>query len=292
MSQKEKQARRNLSPRGIYPRGKFIPKRNLSPRGIYPRVDKVIALSVWCRLVGFSALIGAKSGDKHLPMVVRCVWFFVFLAFCCLCTSASFLTIKAQEVKQGGSGTGVEGEAAEAEEAYKLGILFAEGGDHTSAFDWFVSAAERGHIEATYWLARAYAEGRGTVRDDKLAVSLFQTAVKAGHTGAMGGLGLMYFGGRGGLAKSVGKAEELFRGAAQRGNAQAMYNLGNLYARGGAEGTSNLAMAYVLLEMAEQNGIKEAQVSRVGVEARLSLAQRTQVEALRAQWRSSIEANK
>ncbi len=229
---------------------------------------------------------------RELPMAVRYLCFFVFFALCCLYTSASFLAIKAQEVEQGGSGAGAEGDASEAEEAYKLGILFAEGGDHTSAFDWFVSAAERGHIKATYWLARAYAEGRGTVRNDNLAVSLFQTAVKAGHTGAVGGLGLMYFGGRGGLTKSVGKAEELFRSAAQHGNAQAMYNLGNLYALGGAEGAHDLATAYVLLELAEKNGIKEAKVSKAGVEARLSVAQRAQIDALRTQWKNSIKANK
>ena len=225
-------------------------------------------------------------------MIVRNLCLFALLVLGCSYTSASLLSVSAQEVQQGGSGTGVEGDAAEAKEAYKLGLLLSEGGDHASAFEWFASAAERGHIEATYMQARAYAEGRGVARNDKLAVPLFQVATKGGHTGAMSGLGMMHFAGRGGLQKSTGKAEELFRSAAQRGNAQAMYNLGNIYARGSQDRKSDLAMAYVLLELAQHNGIQEAQTLKQSVEAKLSLEQRTEIDALRTQWKNSLEANK
>ncbi len=229
-------------------------------------------------------------------MIVRSLCLFALLVSGCFLgcsyTIASLQSVSAQEVQQGGSGTGTEGDAAEAEEAYKLGMLLSKGGDHAGAFEWFASAAERRHVEATYMQARAYAEGHGVARDDKLAVPLFQIAVKEGHTGAMSGLGLMHFAGRGGLQKSVGKAEELFRRAAQRGNAQAMYNLGNLYARGSQDRKPDLAMAYVLLELANQNGIKEAQTLKQSVEGKLSLAQRTEVDALRTQWKNSLKANK
>ena len=217
---------------------------------------------------------------------------FAFFALCCLDASVLSKSVLAQEVEQGGSGVGPEGDAAEAVEAYKLGILLEQGGDSKAAFDWFVSAAERGHIDATYRLARAYAEGRGVLRNDKLAVLLFQTAVKAGHRDAMGGLGLMYFAGRGGLQRSSGKAEALLRSAAQGGSAQAMYNLANLYARSGSDRKADLSMAFVLLELAAQNGIKEAETLKQSVEAKLSAAQRSQIETLRTQWKNSIQANK
>ena len=227
-------------------------------------------------------------------MVSRCLWVFALLALCCFNTSAGvfFTSVLAQEVEQGGSGAGAEGKAAEAEEAYKLGVLLEQGGDNAGAFDWFASAAERGHIEATYRLGRAYAEGRGVARNDKLAVPLLQTAVKAGHAGAMGSLGMMYFGARGGLPKSIGKAEELFRNAAQHGNAQAMYNLGNLYARDSGGREADLVTAYVLLELAAQKGVQPAQALGQSIDAKLSLAQRSQINAVRTQWKNSIEANK
>ena len=227
-------------------------------------------------------------------MIIYSFRYFAFFALCCFHASASVLpsVASAQEVEQGGSGSGAEGDANEAAKAYDLGILFDKSGDHASAFIWFSVATELGHTGAIYRKGRAYAEGRGVTRDDKLAVPLFEEAVKAKHTGAMNSLGLLYFAGRGGLLKSSGKAEELFRNAAQHGNAQAMYNLGNLYARGSGDTQPDLAMAYVLLELASQQGVQEAESLGQRLEGSLSLAQRTQINALRAQWKNSIEANK
>ncbi len=225
--------------------------------------------------------------------------YFTLFALCCFLASASVLlsavfarAALAQDIEQGGTGAGAEGDANEAAKAYDLGVLFEKSGDHESAFSWFSVAAEFGHTESIYRMARAYAEGRGVARNDKFAVPLFQEVVKTNHTGAMNSLGLMHFAGRGGLPKSSGKAEELFRNAAQRGDTQAMYNLGNLYVRGSGDRKANLAMAYVLLDLAAQSGIKEAESLKQGVDARLSIAERLEVDALRTQWRNSIEANK
>ena len=53
-----------------------------------------------------------------------------------------------------------------------------------NVFNFQLTMAERGHVEAQYLLAGMYAEGHGTERDMELALQWYQKAAANGHSDA------------------------------------------------------------------------------------------------------------
>ena len=57
---------------------------------------------------------------------------------------------------------------------YYLGENEAQ--DFALAFEWFGKAAERGHLEAQYYLGSMYYDGSGVSKDDEKAIEWYQKA--------------------------------------------------------------------------------------------------------------------
>ena len=53
--------------------------------------------------------------------------------------------------------------------------------DLEEAVKWFAKAAERGNVEAMYYLGECYRDGSGVDEDQKKAVEWFTKAAKQGH---------------------------------------------------------------------------------------------------------------
>ena len=164
---------------------------------------------------------------------------------------------------------------------YMSGLLIYSGevkpvfGDNQGA-SYFKSAADLGHPEATYYLARCYHDGFGVSRNlekafelyykacelgsesacldlggayydrkeyDK-ALKIFKMAADRGYASCIANIGLMYYYGRG-VPSDVNEAARLFGEAADKGDAMAQYNLAIcLYYGYGVPVNHDLALYY------------------------------------------------
>ncbi|MBS0648030.1 MAG: SEL1-like repeat protein [Verrucomicrobia bacterium] len=150
------------------------------------------------------------------------------------------------------------------EEEYQKGSSFKKSGNLVQAFNYYLKAAELGHIEAQFQLSECYINGKGTVqdrkkaeewcqkaakqkhlvaqgvcylwgwgvpRDDKEAVKCFRTAAEQGQLNAQTRLGMCYASGRG-VAPDVEEGMKWYRKAAEQGDDSAQYVLGSCYLKG------------------------------------------------------------
>lgn len=182
-----------------------------------------------------------------------------------------------------------------AENEYQQGCLFAKSGDLKQAFLNYQKAAEKGHVEAQYQLARCHATGKGTSQDKRKAYEWYRKAAAQGHLVAQGDC---YYFGYGRLqdflealkqdevlhsfliealksrwcgwdithpiTKNFIKACRVYEYAAEQGNAEAQYRLGLHYCEG-PEIAINFNKAIELLQRAAEQGHLEAQY-RLGLQ--------------------------
>ncbi len=94
------------------------------------------------------------------------------------------------------------------------------------AFRWFRSAAEQGHAEAQAGLALFYMKAQGTSRDDTKALEWLRKGAAGGSSSAMYYLGVFYDEGRAGLPKSRAEARAWYTRSADLGNPEARKALG------------------------------------------------------------------
>lgn len=85
----------------------------------------------------------------------------------------------------------------ETEHNLKRGKECFDGGVYEVAFRYFQEAAEQGHIEAQYRLAKMYQEGLGVFESKKHAAQWFDKAAEQGHAEAQYSLALQYMHGKG-----------------------------------------------------------------------------------------------
>jgi len=100
------------------------------------------------------------------------------------------------------------------------------------AIAWLKSASDKGLVEASYNLARAYEKGLGVSRDDKLAFDLYQSAEKAGIREASLALALLLIRGGKDIEKNPALGVRKISQMALEGQPQACLNLGILYENG------------------------------------------------------------
>ncbi|MBR3977553.1 MAG: SEL1-like repeat protein [Bacteroidaceae bacterium] len=103
--------------------------------------------------------------------------------------------------------------------------------EFNAAAKLYLFAAEKGHADAQYMLARCYMTGRGVPVSEKDMVKWMTKAAEQGHDYAQNELGLCYKFGKG-VEKSDSEAAKWFRKAAQQGNADGQCNLGICYEYG------------------------------------------------------------
>lgn len=109
--------------------------------------------------------------------------------------------------------------------------------DAFKAYELFVEAAARGHVEAGYEAAQSARLGRGTERNLKLAYAMYRVAADKGHVQAAFSAAALTAQEGGDMVAAV----KLYRQAADASHAGAAHNLGVLYARG--QGTERDALA-------------------------------------------------
>ena len=114
-------------------------------------------------------------------------------------------------------------------QVYDAGMLVNE--DDQKAFQWYLRASEGGHIEAQYNLAYKYDVGNGTAENNSEAVRWYSIAADSGHVTAQANLAQMYDVGEG-VEEDDEKALKLYLKAAQQGHAIAQLNLGIKYDNG------------------------------------------------------------
>ena len=169
---------------------------------------------------------------------------------------------------------------APAQETLGIGYFTGEAGktDYEAAIGLLTAAAEDGRAEATFWLASAFAQGRGVERDDAEARRLLDRSVELGSTEGMRVRGLQLIHGQG-RDPDLARGVEDLRTAAEKGNLNASYQLAHEYlsgerlgidyvrARGGLESLSTRSIPLVQLWLSQlyEKGLGvEADASRGG----------------------------
>lgn len=114
---------------------------------------------------------------------------------------------------------------------YNLGYLYEQGicveQSYSKAFEWYIKAAERGHVGALYNVGYMYYQGRGVTQDHKQAFKWYSLAAAQGHGLAQFYLGSLYEQGDG-VDRDIDKAFELYFKSAQYGITEAQNKLANL----------------------------------------------------------------
>ncbi len=110
------------------------------------------------------------------------------------------------------------------EAQFLMGTAFAEAlgrtRDDRLAAEWYLRAAEAGHVLAAHNMGNIHFSGTGVVQDDALAVRWWMQAAQAGDAIPQFRLGEMYEHGRG-VEENLESAKLWYRESARRGNSNA-----------------------------------------------------------------------
>ena len=105
---------------------------------------------------------------------------------------------------------------------------FYSQGAYDKAVRIFQTLADKGEVEAKFYLAFCYGNGQGVPQDYSKAVYWYEKAADQGFALAQNNLGILYENGLG-VAQDYSKAVYWYEKAANQNFAQAQYNLGNCY---------------------------------------------------------------
>ncbi|MCA3595836.1 MAG: SEL1-like repeat protein [Methylobacterium sp.] len=158
---------------------------------------------------------------------------------------------------------------------FELGARLADGRgvvrDPKLAARWFEQAAAQGHAPSQYRLASLYREGRGVAKDAALAFQWFDRAAAQGHVLAMHNAGVLLAEGVHGAPDYAGAAL-WFRRAAEHGVKDSQFNVAILFARGLGV-NQDMGEAYRWFSLAAMQGDPDAGKKRDDIAARLSKEQ-------------------
>ena len=163
-------------------------------------------------------------------------------------------------------------EQGDAQAQFLLGRMYATGEgwpqDEQEAVTWYRLAAEQGYTEAQFNLGSAYANGRGVTKDDREAAAWWHLAAEQGDALAQRNLGLLYDLGRG-VPQDDREAASWLRLAAEQGDAQSQYLLGFMYDYG--EGVpQDYAEAHIWLNLAASRSTGEQREQAVTARDRVA----------------------
>lgn len=132
-------------------------------------------------------------------------------------------------------------EAGDAMSTYKLGRAYAQGRmglsvDASKAFDWYLRAANAGHVHSMGRVSEAYFYGDSVASNHSLALRWAAAGDALGDTRSSLNLGYLFYHGRAGLPIDMEQAFRLRLKSTDVANSKGKYNLAMMYANG--EGTS------------------------------------------------------
>lgn len=120
------------------------------------------------------------------------------------------------------------------------------------ALKWYRKAAELGDVNARFHVAFCYDRGRGAKQDPAEAVKWYEKAASQGHVRAMGMLGACYTLGKG-VEADPEKSLSWYSQAAERGDADAQFNTGYCYDKGrGTEADPETAVKWYARAAAQE----------------------------------------
>ena len=174
---------------------------------------------------------------------------------------------------------------------YELGVRTADGRgtprDPKAALALFEKAAAKGVVPAQYWVGNAYERGVGAPRDVEAAKTWYKKAADGGNVRAMHNLAVLLAeagaGGKPDYATAIG----WFTKAAEHGVRDSQFNLAVLYARGLGVPQS-LAKSYLWLAIAAGQGDEDAGRKRDEVAGRLPAPDLAKVKAEVEKWRAAV----
>ena len=127
-----------------------------------------------------------------------------------------------------------------------------ESGDYKAAFKEMLPVAEEGHVDAQYWVADMYRNGKGIQKNLSAAAQWYTKSAEQGDRWAQYNLGVMYDLGEGVLENDK-TAVKWYTKAAEQGYARAQTNLGVMYSNG--EGVlTDYVRAYMWYNIGAYNG--------------------------------------
>ncbi|MDF9833959.1 TPR repeat protein [Ereboglobus sp. PH5-5] len=179
---------------------------------------------------------------------------------------------------------------SDAKEQYNLGLAHLMRGtpkDISTAFKYFQTAAEQGHVNAQYNLAYMYKMGQGTSKDLPSAFKWYQKAAEQGNAWAQHSLALMYRAGEG-TPQNLPAAVKWFQKAAEQGDSKGQYNLATMHYHG-AGTPKDLPAAFKLYQKAAAQGHGEAQFQLAVAYYDGEGIDKDEVEALA--WLYTVKAN-
>jgi TPR repeat protein len=182
---------------------------------------------------------------------------------------------------------------------YDLGEWVSEGEE---AVEWFLKAAEQGHVEAQVDLAWRYEGAEGVAPDAERAVKWLRRAAERGHSGAQRDLGRHYADGDG-VEQDYEQALRWIRLAADGGNELAQFDLGEMYAAGRGVPRDDVQAAMWWCRAAEHGDDflqyrLAARYADASVEAQKAMeramtpVQRAKVQETVAEWRQDFESRR
>ncbi len=153
------------------------------------------------------------------------------------------------------SDAGNVGASASLGRLLSLGLVFGAK-NQSEAADYYLKAAEAGHLASMTRYALFAKDGVGMARNDSLAAKWFRKAADGGHEAAMTNLGTLYETGRG-VSQDYAEAARWYRKAVDKGHVFAMHKLALMYESGRGVAKDD-AEAVKLLTEASDKGLSEA----------------------------------
>jgi|GEM_PF-5707591 len=121
-------------------------------------------------------------------------------------------------------------EQGHVEAQYTIGFRIY-GGNREKSLKWFLKAAEQGHQHAQFRAAEMYYKGDGVQKDLKEAFKWYLKAAEQGSSAAQGQVGKMYHKGEG-VSQDDKEAFKWFLKGAKNGYGEAQFNVGLMYYEG------------------------------------------------------------
>lgn len=118
-----------------------------------------------------------------------------------------------------------------AEEYYNNAQKYDKEGKYVESLEWYIKAANLGHIDAQSRLGLMYLSGEGVTQDYSKAFEWYQKAADQDDVLSQFFIGSFYHSGIG-VKQDYNKAFEWYQKAAKQNNADAQYYLGSLYLSG------------------------------------------------------------
>jgi uncharacterized protein len=168
------------------------------------------------------------------------------------------------------------------------GVIKYQAGDYKGALEDWRPLAEKNQPDALFNMGQAYRLGRGVTTDTKTALDYYVRAANLGHVAAQGNAGtLLYFSDA--PIRDRAKAVDWWQKATANGDPRAQYMLGVLHFNG-EDVEKDWPRAYALTTLANETGLKEAEAALEKMNRFLSEEDKSAAAALIPSLRTGTSA--